>query len=74
MSSTRPVFMSSNSEITSKRVLRTGLYSLRSPSRVYASRPSVTIPRAKYRIARRGQSVPRPACGVAALTLLRLPF
>ncbi|SDR63445.1 hypothetical protein SAMN05519103_08620 [Rhizobiales bacterium GAS113] len=39
-----------------------------------ASPPSIHDPSHKqYCAPRRGQSVPRPACGVATLTLLRLP-
>jgi hypothetical protein len=54
--------------------MRIGLYSLRSPSQI-VSVLRVTIPRARAneRLAG-GQSVSRAACGVAMLTLLRLPF
>ena len=57
------------------RALRDGLYALRTPnpgrsrSREAGFRPPVTIPSRKtYGTPRRGQSVPRPAFGVAMLT------
>jgi hypothetical protein len=47
----------------------------RAPSLQRQSRPSGNDPSRKmYGTPRRGQSVPRAACGVAMLTLLRLPF